>query len=54
MDLHIQKVADRMDEQRGAGQSSKILTQGLDPCEGGRSILIRLKEVPPKNSHNAG
>jgi len=37
MDLHIQKVADRMDEKRGAGQSSRILSQGLDPYEGGRS-----------------
>jgi len=37
IDLLIQKVADKMDEKRGAGQSSKILTQGLDPCEGGRS-----------------
>jgi hypothetical protein len=39
MDLHIQKVADRMGEKRGAGQSSRILSQGLDPYEGGRSLM---------------
>jgi hypothetical protein len=43
MDLHIQKVADRMGEKRGAGQSSKILTHGPDPCEGGRSSVTKGK-----------
>jgi hypothetical protein len=35
MNLLIQKVADKMGEKRGAGQSSRILSQGLDPYEGG-------------------
>jgi hypothetical protein len=36
MDLHIQKVADRMDEKRGAGQDPEFGTLGesMEPARG--------------------
>jgi len=35
---HRDNVSLGGNEKCGAGQSSKILTQGLDPCEGDRSV----------------
>jgi hypothetical protein len=38
MDLHIQKVADRMGEKRGAGQSTPSLSPTLVQLSGGSSM----------------
>jgi hypothetical protein len=47
MDLHIQKVADRMDEKKGAGQLALMHLRPLSSFWG-KVQIFALAKLPPK------